>query len=258
MIPHPTRHPELRRQVIVSLLAVVAFLAVGAGCAIPQDAEPQLIAKESVPAPILRPSTTTTVAEAATRASAIYLVKPGAGTAFSLVEAEVQVPIPADAREFPKAVLERLIGFGEKELTDLSAGGEPLENRVPRDRVTIRSARQEGSTLLVDIAGLEVVEGPSLRSAFAQIVFTATFLSGIESVRFFDNGSGLSISLEGGDTERGAPVDRDDFPSLLDSGAPSTTTTTSTTTPPPPAESLPAVDGPVLSNESPQPSTVPS
>lgn len=219
----------MRRRAPFLALAVGLSGAVAAGCGIPQDDGPQLIAKESLP--VLEPSTTRPSAE--TRPAFIFFVRTRTGETSQdvLDRVSVRVPASSDVAAFPRSVLEVLVKGPSAEQTD-----QNLTTDIPPS-ATIREARidsNDPSTLVVNIENLGRVEGDKQTVAAAQIVFTATELPGILKVRFLVDGQEAAINTERGNAEKGEAIGRDLFPrlkraldgagSVLPEGGSSTTT----------------------------------
>ena len=88
--------------------------------------------------------------------------------------------------------------------------------------------RRDGSLLTVDLTNFSV-EGPGQTAAVAQIVYTATDLPGVGSVRLLINGKSVAVPLDDKGSTPGARLVRSDFPAL----EPESPTTTSTSSPAP-------------------------
>lgn len=224
----------MRGRLVAVLMASVA--AVLAACTtIPPDEEATVVA-EGVPSElVVGDQTTTTIGEGPTRVTEIWLVLALEGGDPELLTCPVRVTAESDPNEQAQAVLDRLISIRPSTSTECS---ELLTNAVPADLVLLDTSL-EGGILDVDLAGLGQIEAENQRLAVAQIVFTATELSGVSQVRFLLNGQYTAVPTGDRTADPGSGVSRIDFPRFTP--LPSTTTTAA---PPPPLLPDPEAPGP--------------
>lgn len=197
------------------LLAVA--LAVAA-CGIPRDANPQGLAEGDVPFGLLDPSTT-----AAETAPSVDLEDPGTVAVYLvdsrdelLVQVARTVSPPANVRDAIEALLadpseaELASGYGTRIPPETQLLG--IELVATLDLVTI------------DLSDNFIALGASELLAFAQVVFTASQVAGVEEVLFQVEGE--AIEAIGGDGELTAePLTEADYNTV--EPLPTTTTTTS-------------------------------
>jgi spore germination protein GerM len=90
-----------------------------------------------------------------------------------------------------------------------------IATRVPDNaRVDGRPERTETGVLEVNLSeNFYDLQGEASRLAFAQVVFTATGLDGVSSVRFLVNGRPAGV-VDGDGQSRDGPVDRTAYRSL--------------------------------------------
>lgn len=197
--------PIDRRRLLAGLGALV--VAAAAGCGLPDDDRPRVIAPDDAPRD-LEPSTTTTPEGGRDRVD-LYFVDRQSGV-LRAVRRQVEAATSS-------GVLAALLqGPGD--------GAGDLTTSIPSDTV-VNSTRLDGNTLIVDLGpqdgGIVGIGAVEQLQAFAQIVFTATALPEVEDVRFTLEGSPLAATTtDGAVSDR--PVDRTDYRSLAPgSGRPS-------------------------------------
>lgn len=207
---------------VVAGVAAVLVLLLGA-CGLDTDDEPQAITRPTVePSPSSEASTVVLPGEDADNVSVWFLTTDDAGT--FLREAQRQVALPAT----PGSRLDALFAQppDEGELAD------GLWTAIPPDSTLASRPRQRGHVLVVDLPEgvYDELHGLIAQDAFAQIVFTATEIPGVESVAFRRDGS-LFEAVNGEGEASSRPLGRDDFPDLVRIPGVTPETTTSTTTP---------------------------
>lgn len=217
-----SRVPPLRL-----LCVTIALSVMSAGCGIPLDNEPEVIAAEALPQS-LQPgsSTTTTLPSLLTQDVTIYLINPGDGEA-SLVPVARQVPVVSEGdQQIEVLILEQLLlgPTSEEQLEDnlttavVSSGDDPIEVLDLRRPV-------EGQIVVV-LSEAPALEGSDQVVSFAQLVYTLTEINTVDRVRFLvinEAGEEQDISVKT-DTEEGdvrRPVGRDDYMSLSPLRSPS-------------------------------------
>lgn len=184
-----------------------AFVAlVVSGCSISPDSAPRDI-------PVLQQdellASSDRAAGAATGTARIFLLSPEAGG-----QATIIVAVPRDVDETPVALLGALLAGPNDDELDAQ-----YRTAIPTD-VELRSAQVRGGTLIVDMSpGLLQLAGDGLIDAIAQIVFTASELSGVRSVKILIDGSDQQWPTGAG-VFRAAPLTVYDYPGLLASAQP--------------------------------------
>lgn len=140
----------------------------------------------------------------------IYLLVPNAAGDATAITA-----VSRDVDESPAALLEALLaGPNDDELDG------QLRTAIP-DGTVLRSAQLRSGTLVVDVsAALLELSGDSLVAALAQIVFTATEVAGVRSVRVLVDGADRQWPTARGKL-RARPLTVYDYPGLLVSAQPS-------------------------------------
>lgn len=189
-------------------LAVAAVVGV-VGCGLGDDAVPRAVPAERVPFGLLEPSSTTPSESASPGDESVEVY---------FVRDERLVAVDRDLEEAtPVAVLTALL---EGETSDDPAG---IATLIPAGTgfATPPVVQQDG-TLVVDLTGgITNIQGDELRTAFAQLVWTATGNPDVDQVRFlFDGDPNVEVL-----TDQGAladPVDRSDFNSLRPEPLPTT------------------------------------
>ena len=186
------------------LIALVAAMACAA-CTIAPDGSPRDVAADErnlLPADAFG-------AAGATGSSRIYLVTPSEpGQQRQLRSAK------RDVQPRPDPVVRALLaGPSRAELDDR------LSSMIPAG-TSLLSTRASGSTLFVDVSDeITGLTGDDLVLAVAQIVFTATEIEGIESVRLRVNGADLAWPQGDRQTRRG-DLRVYDYPGLVESSQP--------------------------------------
>jgi hypothetical protein len=213
------------RRSVGALAAVAGLLGLLTGCGLPEDAKARPVASGDLPPGLLGPTTTTI--EAPTASAAFR------GTVYFLDEdATHLVPVKVALADGASTTLVKAVIAGP----DPDAR-PPLGSDIPPDTELV-DLTQKGRLLTVVLSGdIIKVTGGAQANAFAQLVWTATELKGIDEVTF------LVIDADGKrqpvkpPTDSGSEqtiIDRNDY---LKISPPRTTTTTapaaSGATPPP-------------------------
>lgn len=204
------------RRVATTVAALVAAVAVG-GCAISPDSAPRDI-------PVLQQdellASSDRSAGAATGTARIFLLSPEGGG-----QATTIVAVPRDVVETPLALLGALLAGPNDDELDAQ-----YRTAIPTD-VQVRSAQVRGGTLVVDMSpGLLQLAGDGLIDAIAQIVFTASELSGVRSVKILIDGADQQWPTGTG-VFQATPLTVYDYPGLLASAQPDHPAVPSATTP---------------------------
>lgn len=197
-----------RRAALCVLLAAVTGVV---GCGLPEDSEPRVVQADRVPFGLLGPSSTapSDIAAPGDERADVYLVLD-----------ERLVSVDRDLEEAtPASVLSALLE-GKTETDPPGA-----ETSIPAETALASPpVLQDDGTLVVDlVGGITNIQGDILREAFAQLVWTATSVSGVRQVRFLFNGQ-EDVEVVTDQASVADPVDRDDFQRLRP--LPTTTTTT--------------------------------
>lgn len=159
----------MTRSRVRSLLIVVGSASIILGaCGLPADSAPRVIAADKVPFGLLGPSTTNPGNEVGGEAVELYFVN---GERLKAVTRQV-------TDTSPQMVLDALVrGPADTDPSTLK-GAIPPETKVLH-------ADQQGDTLTVVLTkDILSVTGPLQKTAFAQLVYTATGLPGVNQVRF--------------------------------------------------------------------------
>lgn len=209
MNPVPAPRRGRRRTPLHRLLALapVALLpALAAACGLSTDDEPQAITNGTVD------TRTTTVT---TRPSpfgdtdnvTVFFLQTVGDADEVLQEAQRQVPLPAT----PATRLDAL--FTQPPTPD--ERDEGLWSAIPADATLADRPRREGDVLVVDLPEgvYDQLHGIIAQDAFAQIVYTATAIPGVESVAFRRDGSPFE-AVDGTGQAQSSPLSRSDFPEL--------------------------------------------
>jgi spore germination protein GerM len=202
-----TAHPRCRRVLLVAL--VVGLLA---ACGLSENSGPQVIDAAEVPRELLAvsPSSSTTLAASPTTSSAtVYFLRVTDGvTHLVAVQREV-----ADATR-PGDRIIALLGAPTAE-----EGAAGVISSIPSDTVLLDTDLDETTQeLTIELSrSLFDVQGEELRNAFAQLVWTATELTGIRRVRFVVDGEEYRAPDEAGIEQPGA-VTRSDYRTLAPVG----------------------------------------
>jgi len=211
-------------------------------CSIPSDNAAQVISSDSLPES-LRPdftTTTTTIRAPITTMASIYLLTRQAETTrATVVEVQREVPLNPTIGD----VISRLFGEGA-----VTSDEEAANYITTLTEFELLNASTAGDIAIINLVNLTPEGLPSdqpfegdLIEVAAQLVWTATALSGVNRVQILINGEQVTIPTNHGDTEVGAAVSRADYDRFdPEFEPPSTTTTTST----PPTSSSPTTPAP--------------
>lgn len=215
-IPPP---PRARRRAARAVMAV-AIVVAAAGCGdLVLDDKPRIIDSSNVPEALLGPTTTapTDPAPAGQGVDAeLFLYLTTTSDEF-LVPCMVLTAAGGSVEARARAVLERLIRLDP--LTGAECPGN-LTNAVPSNLVVLGAqlrVEASGNVLELNLAreGIRAIESTQQRRAIAQLVFTATAVPGVTSVRFLGDGEPISVPLEDRTADPGEIVRPSDFPKLV-------------------------------------------
>jgi spore germination protein GerM len=186
------------------LLGLVAVV-LAAACSLDTDNEPEAIqgppnaASASSDASIVElPSSDTE------NVSVWFLQNRTSELGAFVIEAQRPVALPAD----PGAHLEALI----QQPPDNAEHDDGIWSAIPRDARLVTEPKQDGHVLTVQLPDrvYEDLHGLIARYAFAQIVYTATEIPGIESVLFLGS-DGVFPAVDDAGQSHTDPVTRDDY-----------------------------------------------
>jgi spore germination protein GerM len=186
------------------LLLVVVLLA--ASCGLPDDDTPRLVAPGDAPLDLAPSTVPVTNAGAGDDTVAVFFINQDTG-----LLAAVARPVPEPT---PQAAIEQLL------LGVTDADPDALASAIPPGTVLLGS-QMDGTTVTLDLGpvgegGIQSVQGQAQVQAFAQLVRTATGLSGVRDVRFLVGGEPIDAATDSGVSSE--PVGRDDYPSLSPTG----------------------------------------
>jgi spore germination protein GerM len=204
----PDTHPLRRRGLLAGAVAVLAILV--AACGIPVDHSPRVLDRRDMPAALTGGSTSTTQrASGALVSLHIYLVR-NIGSDQGMQRVSVEVPEKNTIVSQAEAALNALIADQPSSRPSTAN----LTNAIPSS-VRIRGVSLDGNVLELDLSHIDsaVVAG-NQKLAIAQMVFTATDLTGINAVSFSNDGQPLQVPLDSAISKAGAPIRRDDYHQL--------------------------------------------
>jgi spore germination protein GerM len=95
--------------------------------------------------------------------------------------------------------------------------GAGISTAIPSGTTLSERPREVGNVLTVSLSRqfYDDLRGESARNAFAQVVFTATEIAGVDSVQFVLDREPFP-AIDGQREQRNGPLGRDDYQSLLD------------------------------------------
>jgi spore germination protein GerM len=188
------------RRLLAVLLAVAATVG---GCGLPDDDRPRPVAAEDAPID-LSPTTVSPVDPPAGEETVdVYFVD---------IEADRLRAVPRRVETITvQAAIDALLrGLDEEERVQLN-------NNIPQGVVVLPSTAVADGVLTLDLGpagegGIQSVQGPAQARAFAQLVYTATEVPGVTSVRFLVDGQPIEVPTDAEST--GDPVSRANYASL--------------------------------------------
>ena len=195
----------------VAALIGLAIAIIVSACGIPTDGQARAIDRQALPSGLI--ATPTTVASSGLSTLdipvSLYLVGASYRDGGNLVEVPSKIGDVVDGADLPRRVIEQLISQEPQD-----RNGSNLTNAIPSS-VQLLNASLDSDVLTVDLSNLGTIELTRQRLAAAQIVFTATNLPGINSVRFFIDGQASAVPLASGSSTPGQAITRDDYQGLL-------------------------------------------
>lgn len=151
------------------LLIVVGSASIVLGaCGLPADSAPRVIAADKVPFGLLGPSTTNPGNEVGGQDVKLYFVN---GERLRAVTRQV-------ADTSPQMVLDALVRG------PADADPSTLKGAIPPETKVLHADLQGDTLTVVLTKDILSVTGPLQKTAFAQLVYTATGLPGVNQVRF--------------------------------------------------------------------------
>lgn len=191
----------MRRAVGALAAAAIAVLA---GCGVPDDERPQVIAADDAFVDLA--PTTTVVQEVGDDQVAVFFIdRSGERPVLASVLRSVT------AVNAPTALEQLLLGPRPDD-------PEGLTSAIPSGTALLGTSVDENGTLTIDLAptdegGLLSVQGTTQLEAFAQIVRTVTGVPSVRNVRFEVGGEAIEAPTDEGPTSD--PVVRADYASLV-------------------------------------------
>ncbi len=189
------------------------MLVTAVACGSSSDDKPRALDANDLPASLAaNPSGTTPPGpnDGSRQSVKLYLVQT-TGDTETLVSQTSTIPGPSDYAQLPRVVIEALIA---QQPVNSGGGDTTLINAIP-STVKVLDATVDGKVLDLNLSDLGSVELTRQRQAAAQIVFTATALPGIDSVRFSIDGQPSAVPLDDQMSVAGDPVTRTDYPKLM-------------------------------------------
>ena len=182
-------------------VVAASMVAVLAACGLPQDGSPRAISPEKVPHGLLGPSSTARGNE------------PG-GETFTLYFLNGDRLQPTSRRLVSPRIDDVLIALIAGPAKD---DPSTLKSAVPTETHVVRTELNDNILTIVLSKEILGPQGPVQESAFAQLVFTATDLDGVNQVRFRVVGADGNETAVNPQTDSGAkegPLTRADYASL--------------------------------------------
>jgi spore germination protein GerM len=190
-----------------TLVALVLCVLGQAGCGLSTNDEPEPLSSENVPDELEGATPGQPLPPVAGEGQEVWFLQSDADGAWFLLPIGRQVESPAGARQ----LLEALIG----QPPDPEERSRGIATFVREDARVVGDPQRSGDSLLVVNLSESFYEmqGESSRYAFAQVVFTATGIDGIEQVRFQNEGRNFEV-VDGEGRSRSRPVTRADYDNL--------------------------------------------
>ena len=205
--------PRRRRRALVRgwvALLVLLVAAIAGGCGLSTNDKPETI-KDNVPPDLLDTETATPDTPiGSTESVKVWFLRTDRLGDTRLVERERLVPRPATQ----VSVLESLI---QDPPTDVERTGG-ISTAIPEDvtlagQPRLRSSEGDGVLTVALSDDFYDLQGETARNAFAQIVFTATELPGVDKVQFERDGEVFN-AVDGDGQSRRDPLSRDSYDKL--------------------------------------------
>jgi spore germination protein GerM len=192
---------------LVALLVAVCGIVVVA-CGIPVDSSPRTISRGALPKALTGSTTSQPPGTGTVVTEEIFLVRSNGNA--EVLSPVVLDGIPLKSSNIAQAqdLLTRLI-----EQQSSPPSGNNLTNAIP-STVRVLGARLDDDVLELDVSNLDTVESTQQRLAFAEMVFTATGVIGIDSVRFSIDGLPAQVPIDNSTSTAGAAITRADYRQL--------------------------------------------
>jgi spore germination protein GerM len=201
-VPCPHRR---RRQ--LGVLALTGVAALAGACGLSTDAEPESITDATVDATTSTTGAALGAAEGDTDNVTVYFLVTVDDTAEVLTAVQRPVPLPATPTTRLEALFTQPPTAEERD--------EGLRSAIPADATLAERPRRVGDELIVDLPEgvYEQLHGGIAQDAFAQIVYTATAIPGVDAVAFERDGAPFE-PVDGTGQAQSEPLTRADFPDL--------------------------------------------
>lgn len=190
-----------------AVAVVVALLATLGACGVAENDKPHVIAADEVPPGLLDASPTTSTSVASPTVQAV--------TVYYLIQQGEVVRLRGVTREVERAdrARDRLLAVLAPPTTEEAEAG--ILTSIPPDTELLETELNEaGDELTIDLSrSLFDIQGQESSNAFAQLVWTATEVPGVERVRFQADGDEIRAPDEEGVEQPGA-VSRSDYITL--------------------------------------------
>ena len=176
------------------------------GCGLSTDDEPEAIPRPTVESSASTPaSTVVRPGEATENVTVFFLTTDDAGTSVEDVQRQVALPATLGSR------LDALLA----QPPDEDERSQGIWSAIPASATLASAPHQRGHVLIVDMPSriYDELHGLIAQDAFAQIVYTATAIQGVESVLFRRDGVTFE-AVDGTGQASSRPLGRDDFPEL--------------------------------------------
>lgn len=189
----------------LAIIFAVVIALVAAGCGVPRDDAPQVIASDQLPIELVEGQQATSSTPLSPDATDFQIWMVGGDNKLATVAREIP--------RTPEAVLTALLNgtFPEERALDITSA-------ITRSTgATVVGVQEEDRIAFVDLTegSLEGIAASEQELAFAQIVYSLTGLVEIDSVVFTIDGEAISFRIDGGATNPGQAVSRTDFESLI-------------------------------------------
>lgn len=157
-----------RARARAALAVVAATMTMLVACGLPNDDAPRVIAAEKVPYSLLGPSTSAESNQSGGIEVPLYFVSN---------DRLAVAPRRMNATD-PKTVLQTLIKG------PASSDSSALKSAIPSETRVLRTDLKDGTLTVVLTKDVLSATGPLQKNGFAQLVYTATDLAGVNQVQF--------------------------------------------------------------------------
>lgn len=185
-----------------ALAVLAATMTLLVACGLPADDTPRVIAAEKVPYSLLGPSTSAESNQAGGIEVPLYFVSS---------DRLALAPRRMSATD-PKTVLQTLIKG------PASSDSSALKSAIPPETRVLRTDLRDRTLTVVLTKDVLSATGPLQKNGFAQLVYTATDLSGVNQVQFRiadpDGGNEQDIEPPTDSGAKRGPLSKSDYASL--------------------------------------------